>query len=52
MKNESVKKLLLRSQKNVLEENARWSVEKFTKKTNMFTIIAMNFVQEQLYITD
>ena len=41
MKNESVKKLLEKS-KNVLEEKL--------KKTNTFTIIAMNFVQKQLII--
>ena len=44
MKNESVKKSLEKS-KNVLEEK-RKIVKR--KKTNTFTIIAKNFVQEQL----
>ena len=46
MKNESVKKSLEKS-KNVLEEKRKICI----KKTNTFTIIAMNFVQEQLKIT-
>ena len=50
MKHESVKKLLEKS-KNVLEESAKLSSEKFAKKTHTFTIIAMNFVQEQLKST-
>ena len=43
MKNESVKKSLEKS-KNVLEEKKKMSSE----KSHVFTIIAMNFVQEQL----
>ena len=50
MKNESVKKSLEKS-KNVLEEKPKKVKQKFCiKKTNMLTIIAMNFVQEQLKI--
>ena len=48
MKNESVKKSLEKS-KSGLEE--KWKMVKHKiciKKTNTFTIIAMNFVQEQL----
>ena len=48
MKKESVKKSLETS-KNVLEEKRKMSSKKFAyKKTNTFTTIAMNFVQEQL----
>ena len=48
MKNESVKKSLEKS-KNVLEENRKMVKRKTCiKKTNTFTIFAMNFVQEQL----
>ena len=48
MKNESVKKSLEKS-KNVLEERRKMVKQKIRiKKTNTFTIIAMNFVQEQL----
>ena len=48
MKNESVKKSLEKS-KNVLEEKRKMVRQKiWIKKTNTFTIIAMNFVQEQL----
>ena len=48
MKNESVKKSLEKS-KNVLEEKGKMVKQKICiKKTNTFTIIAMNFVQEQL----
>ena len=51
MKNESVKKSLEKS-KNVLEEKRKMVKPKFcTKKTNTFTIIAMNFVQEQSNIS-
>ena len=48
MKNESVKKTLEKS-KNALEEK-RGNVQSkmCINKTNTFTIIAMNFVQEQL----
>ena len=46
MKNESVKKSLEKS-KNVLEEK-RKMVKRKIKRTITFTIIAMNFVQEQL----
>ena len=49
MKNESVKKSLEKS-KNVLEKKERNAPAKnLHKKTNTFTIIAMKFVQEQLY---
>ena len=53
MKNESVKKSLEKS-KNVLEEKRKIVKQKICiKKTHTFTIIAMNFVQEQLInITD
>ena len=48
MKNESVKKSLEKS-KNVLEEKPKIVKQKMRiKKTHRFTIIAMNFVQEQL----
>ena len=48
MKNESVKKSLEKS-KNVLEEKRKIIKQKIClKKTHTFTIIAMNFVQEQL----
>ena len=48
MKNESVKKSLEKS-KNVLEEKPKMVKPKICiKKTNTFTIVAMNFVQEQL----
>ena len=48
MKNESVKKSLEKS-KNVLEEKRKIVKQKICiKKTHTFTIIAMNFVQEQL----
>ena len=48
MKNESVKKSLEKS-KNVLEEKHKMVEQKICiKKTNTFTIIAINFVQEQL----
>ena len=50
MKNERVKKSLEKS-KNVQEEKRKNGQEKNLHKTNTFTIIAMNFVQEQL-ITD
>ena len=47
MKNESVKKSLEKS-KNVLEKYKNGQAKKnCIKKTNTFTIIAMNFVQEQ-----
>ena len=47
MKNESVKKSLEKS-KNVLEEKHKMvKQKKCIKKTNTFTITAMNFVQEQ-----
>ena len=50
MKNESVKKSLEKS-KNVLEERRKMVKQiNCIKKTNTFTIIAMNFVQEQLNI--
>ena len=48
MKNESVKNSLEKS-KNVLEEKRKIVKKKICiKKTNTFTIIAMNLVQEQL----
>ena len=48
MKNESVKKSSENS-KIFQKKNAKWSSNKIAqKKTNTFTIIAMNFVQEQL----
>ena len=48
MKYESVKKLLEKS-KNVLEEKRKIVTRKICiKKKHTFTIIAMNFVQEQL----
>ena len=48
MKSESVKKSLEKS-KNVLEEKRKMVKQKICiKKTKTFTIIAMNFVQEQL----
>ena len=48
MKNESVKKSLEKS-KNVLEEKHKIVKRKICiKKAHRFTIIAMNFVQEQL----
>ena len=48
MKNKSVKKSLEKS-KNVLEQKRKnGQAKKLHKKTSMFTIIAMNFVQEQL----
>ena len=48
MKNESVKESLKKST-NVLEENRKMTKRKnCVKKTNTFTIIALNFVQEQL----
>ena len=48
MKNESVKKSLEKSQ-NVLEEKRKIVKQKICiKKTHTFTIIGMNFVQEQL----
>ena len=48
MKNESVKKSLEKS-KNVLEEKRKIVKRKICiKKTHTFTIIAMNFVQEEL----
>ena len=51
MKNESVKKSLEKS-KNVLEEKRKMFKRKICiKKTHTFTIIAMNFVQEQLINT-
>ena len=51
MKNESVKKSLEKS-KNVLEEKPKIVKQKICiKKTHRFTIIAMNFVQEQLKIS-
>ena len=47
MKNESAKKSLEKS-KNVLEEKRKMVKQKICiKKTNRFTIIAVNFVQEQ-----
>ena len=50
MKNESVKKSLDKS-KNFLEEKLKIVKQKICiKKTHMITIIAMNFVQEQLNI--
>ena len=46
--NESVKQSLEKS-KNVLEGKRKMVKQKFAlKKTNTFTIIAMNFVHEQL----
>ena len=51
MKNASVKKSLEKS-KNVLEEKRKMTKQKICiKKTNTFTIIAMNFVQEPLKTT-
>ena len=48
MKNESVKKSLEKSN-NVIEEKSKMVKRKICiKNTNTFTIIAMNFVQEQL----
>ena len=48
MMNESVKKSLEKS-KDVLEEKRKIVKRKiWIKKTHTFTIIAMNFVQEQL----
>ena len=48
MMNESLKKSLEKS-KNVLEEKRKIVKRKICiKKTHTFTIIAMNFVQEQL----
>ena len=48
MKHESLKTSLEKS-KNVLEEKRKVVKRKICiKKTNTFTIIAMNFVQEQL----
>ena len=48
MKNESVKKSLEKS-KSVLEEKRKMVKQKICiKKTTTFTIISMNFVQEQL----
>ena len=48
MKNESVKKSLEKS-KNVPEEKCKMDKQKICiENTNTFTIIAMNFVQEQL----
>ena len=48
MKNESVKKSLEKSKK-VLEENRKnCQAKNLHKKTNTFTIITMNFIQEQL----
>ena len=48
MKNESLNKSLEKS-KNVLEEKLKIVKQKFCiKKTNTLTIIAMNFVQEQI----
>ena len=48
MKNESVKKSLEQSQ-DALEEKRKMVKQKICiKKTNKFTIIAMNFAQEQL----
>ena len=48
MKNKSVKKSLEKS-KNVLEDKRKmFKRQTCIKKTNTFTIIAMNFVQEQL----
>ena len=48
MKNESDKKSVEKSQ-NVLEEKSKIIKQKICiKKTHTFTIIAMNFVQEQL----
>ena len=50
MKNESVKKSLEKS-KNVLEEKRKMVKQKICiKMTNTFTIIAKNFVHEQLNI--
>ena len=50
MKNESVKKSPEKT-KNVLEEKRKKVKRKICiKKTHTFTIIAMNFVQEQLKI--
>ena len=48
MNKESVKKSLEKS-KNILEEKRKLVKQKICiKKTNTFTIIAINFVQEQL----
>ena len=48
MKNQSVKKSLEKS-KSVLHEKRKMVKQQICiKKTNTFTIIAMNFVQEQL----
>ena len=47
MMNESVKKSLEKS-KNVLEEKRKIVKQKICIKRHTFTIIAMNFVQEQL----
>ena len=53
MKSESVKSHLLEKSKNCLEEKRKMSSEEFAlKKTNTFTIIAMNFVQEQLKMSE
>ena len=50
MKNEIVKKSLEKS-KNVIEEQRKIVKRKICiKKTHTFTIIAMNFVREQLKI--
>ena len=44
-----MKSHLLKKSKNVLGEKSKMSSKKFALKwTNTFTIIAMNFVQEQL----
>ena len=52
MKNESVKKSLEKSKK-ILEEKRKMVKRKICiKKTNTFTLIAINFVQEQLKIKD
>ena len=52
MKNESVKKSLEKS-RNVIEEKRKMVKRKICiKETNTFTIIAMNFVQEQLIINN
>ena len=47
MKNESVKKSLEKS-KNVLEKRKMVKLKISIKNTNTFSIITMNFVQEQL----
>ena len=49
MKIKSVEKSLKKS-KNVLEEKPKNFAKKLQKKTNTFTIIVMNFFQEQLKI--